>query len=434
MTPIAEILDTLPEIALRNIQKKRAHLPDTTTTTEHFFGHKIPIGPIQKQEIAFARSEQIIKDWKCAKEALLETLTREGVTPLAIVPTNIFTTVLKNLEIIPLTTMTDQGIVSVNLSRIDELYSIQQMLWLRLIKTFIPNNNPVVDLVTLEQIVRGTRTDFRRNKLRKYEQEELLPAQLFKEVFHHAMRHNEALFFEPIPQELGPPFFKDLLETKYSLYSELLGSQGEVCINKSNTPLQFVNCFDHHYSVFYKTEPVSATIVFEPLPEKFQQLLIKIHTAFPHWKLLTAADPNFFTFQLADGILLEEYMRPITNWWKDFRVRTMQEYKLVDEIFSLTEPTAEHTPEKFQQRLAQTTKELGLQQYGDHISTLLSDMQAAKRDEDPIFYTNVAQKYKGQNYPMTIAWGQYGTSPNEAEAINRLQGIDHTVFLGQQSN
>ena len=55
------------------------------------------------------------------------------------------------------------------------------------------------------------------------------------------------------------------------------------------------------------------------------------------------------------------------------------------------------------------------------------------KSDDPIFYSLYSEQYKGIKHEFAIVWGQFGTSPYEAEAIKRIEAATAQVFAGQQN-
>lgn len=437
--PIMLALNHLPETVLDKIWKPIAssQLVDSSAqasqvSEEFIFGHKINLTATEKQELVLARQQQIIMDWQAAKTEIYYMLERENMQPKAIVPTPVFKKMLDTMQIVDMSIMNpENGTMLFNPLVVDEILTTKMSgcLLLNL------NSNPI-------------RADYYAEKLLK-----ALNAKMGRETYYGGVIIPNLDFPKFVKSsslleyDLGFDFCFNVdaflkhavsLENPFREFKESLAQQSEVLRNKyllcsqaqlSNNFSKGTN-FENLSNNMIFHDMFTAQIHFPPVPEEFQNLFKKVKSRFPHWDMFTAADPNFFRVVYKNGLDLYEYAEARIKSWNNFieewevKIIEVQKNRITQAAFQ----------EELKLMLSTTNRVIRENHTLLNREDLMRAYEIEMAKEDPIFYTPITTEYKKVSYDMTIVWGQFGESPRERQALELLNEIDHTIFLGKQSN
>ncbi len=163
-----------------------------------------------------------------------------------------------------------------------------------------------------------------------------------------------------------------------------------------------------------------ARVIFPKVPDEIAELIKRISSNLPEWKLFTAAEPLAFDLELyPTGMINQQCFQsyfPLIKPIKimDYvRVRISEWTKMRTQIFS---------------RFNAFKSSVEIDEY------VRIKIEESKLNRDPIFYYPAKWEYKGMRYEFGVVFGSFGMLEREKEALEYLKKVSAESFLGVRAN
>lgn len=367
------------------------------------------------------RQESGIKQFQRARSEVRTMFTQAGITPIAIVPRNVFNTICKKCHLLQFeqTQTTNVGLYFENmLPTIGNILSFTPQELERHIKTERenriskkPNGNWYAS-VTIPFLEINTAKGL---KIICWE----CPLELWIHTFYDYDTVNEHQY----PNKEGAKWRPEAMTASFL---------GQLRLNQYGAILG--NTWTITDETYNKARIGGDMLRFIPVPEKESDTLLAFHEQFPQFHVFTAADAGALQLVFEDGRTMDDYFQTHLEFATEVSKALfgfVDKYGIYPAI-----PWGSRERDSAVQIMRSMCQDMEEKLWSISRYKLSGEIDESRLafKADPIMYTPVEHSVEKTTFDLVVVISQFGEPENEKKAIEELKQLDASYFLGTKAN